>query len=74
MRGVISDLNSSRKGVRVGACRTVGSRDSEFEVVFLLEVIWAYDELLLLLIWFDTSCCDKSFEELSVEKKFGLEF
>ncbi|KAL4096624.1 hypothetical protein QTP88_021543 [Uroleucon formosanum] len=52
---------------------TVESWLSDFEVVFLLEVVWAYDGFSLLLIWLETTCCDESFEELSVETKFGLE-
>jgi len=74
MRGVISDLNSSRKDVRVGDCVTVGSWVSEFETVFLLEVAWEYDGLSLLLSWFDTAWCGGSLEELNVEKKFGFWF
>jgi len=58
----------------MGACGTVESRLSEFEAVFLLDVVWAYDGFSLLLIWIDTTWCDESFEELSVETKFGLEF
>jgi hypothetical protein len=74
MREIISDLNSSRKDARGEACGTVESWFSEFEVLFLLEVVWAYDGFSLLLIWLDTTWCDECIEKLSVETKFGLEF
>jgi len=61
MRGVISDLNSSRKDDRVGACGTVESWLFKFEAVFLLKVVWAYDGFSLLLIWLELTWCDNSF-------------